>query len=44
MFVATLRWRDEFDVEAACKEKFPEDVFGQLGYIYGKDKQGRPVV
>ncbi|KAK7056327.1 Non-classical phosphatidylinositol transfer protein (PITP) [Paramarasmius palmivorus] len=44
MFVATLRWRDEFNVEAACKEEFPDDVFGKLGYIYGKDKEGRPVV
>ncbi|KAF9069766.1 CRAL-TRIO domain-containing protein [Rhodocollybia butyracea] len=44
MLVATLRWRDEFDVEAACKEEFPEDVFGQLGHIYGEDKAGRPVV
>ncbi|KAJ3732104.1 CRAL-TRIO domain-containing protein [Lentinula guzmanii] len=44
MFIATLRWRDEFNVEAACKEEFPQDVFGQLGHIYGKDKAGRPVV
>jgi hypothetical protein len=44
MFISTLRWRDEFNVEAACKEEFPQDVFGQLGHIYGKDKQGRPVV
>ncbi|KAL0059394.1 Non-classical phosphatidylinositol transfer protein (PITP) [Marasmius tenuissimus] len=44
MLVATLRWRDEFNVEAACKEEFPKDIFGQLGHIYGKDKEGRPVV
>ncbi|KAJ3772673.1 CRAL-TRIO domain-containing protein [Lentinula raphanica] len=44
MFIATLRWRDEFNVEAACKEEFPQDVFGSLGHIYGKDKAGRPVV
>ncbi|KAJ7117686.1 CRAL-TRIO domain-containing protein [Mycena epipterygia] len=44
MFVATLRWRDEFDVDAALKEEFPEDVFGKLGHIYGHDKEGRPVV
>ncbi|ESK97874.1 cral trio domain protein [Moniliophthora roreri MCA 2997] len=44
MFIATLRWRDEFNVDAACKEQFPDDVFGKLGYIYGKDKEGRPVV
>ncbi|KAJ7066436.1 CRAL/TRIO domain-containing protein [Mycena amicta] len=44
MFVATLRWRDEFKVDDACKEEFPQDVFGKLGHIYGRDKEGRPVV
>ncbi|KAF7308356.1 CRAL-TRIO domain-containing protein [Mycena chlorophos] len=44
MFIATLRWRDEFKVDDACKEEFPQDVFGKLGHIYGKDKDGRPVV
>ncbi|KAF7308982.1 CRAL-TRIO domain-containing protein [Mycena kentingensis (nom. inval.)] len=44
MLVETLRWRDEFKVNDACKEEFPEDVFGKLGHIYGRDKQGRPVV
>ncbi|KAF5355335.1 hypothetical protein D9758_006054 [Tetrapyrgos nigripes] len=44
MFVATLRWRDEFNVEAACKEEFPQDIFGNLGHIFGHDKQGHPVV
>ncbi|KAF7309950.1 CRAL-TRIO domain-containing protein [Mycena indigotica] len=43
-FVETLRWRDEFKVDDACKEEFPEDVFGKLGHIYGRDKEGRPVV
>ncbi|KAJ6581194.1 CRAL-TRIO domain-containing protein [Mycena capillaripes] len=44
MFVATLRWRDEFKVDDAVKEEFPQDVYGQLGHIYGRDKEGRPVV
>lgn len=44
MFVATLRWRDEFKVDDAVKEEFPQDVYGQLGHIYGRDKDGRPVV
>ncbi|KAL0955266.1 hypothetical protein HGRIS_004156 [Hohenbuehelia grisea] len=44
MMVATLRWRDQFGVEKAMKEEFPDDVFGQLGHVYGKDKEGRPVV
>ncbi|KAF8889307.1 ribosomal L37ae protein family-domain-containing protein [Infundibulicybe gibba] len=44
MLVATLRWRVEFDVEAAMKEEFPQEVFGQLGRAYGHDPDGRPVV
>lgn len=44
IFVATLRWREEFKVNDAVKEEFPKDVFGQLGHIYGRDKEGRPVV
>lgn len=44
MLIATLRWRDEFDVDAALKEEYPEDIFGNLGHIYGHDKGGRPVV
>ncbi|KAI6142924.1 CRAL-TRIO domain-containing protein [Pisolithus thermaeus] len=44
MFISTLRWRQSFDVEGAMKEQYPEEIFGGLGKIYGKDKQGRPVV
>ncbi|KAJ7696438.1 CRAL-TRIO domain-containing protein [Mycena rosella] len=43
MFVETLRWRDEFKVDSLLKEEFPE-FFDQLGHIYGRDKEGRPVV
>ncbi|KZV91507.1 CRAL/TRIO domain-containing protein [Exidia glandulosa HHB12029] len=43
MLLATLRWRDEMDIDAIMKEEFPEDVFGTLGRISGKDKEGRPV-
>jgi phosphatidylinositol transfer protein SFH5 len=43
MLTATLRWRDEFKVNEVVQEEFPDDVFGQLGYVYGKDKSGRPV-
>ncbi|KAH9479469.1 Phosphatidylinositol transfer protein SFH5 [Psilocybe cubensis] len=43
MFINTLRWRESFNIEAALKEEFPEEVFGKLGYIYGKDNGGRPV-
>ncbi|KAF8637640.1 hypothetical protein AX17_002708 [Amanita inopinata Kibby_2008] len=44
MLTATLRWRMFFNVEAAMEEQFPQEVFGQLGHAYGKDKGGRPVV
>ena len=43
MLTATLRWRDQFKVTEAIKEEFPDEVFGKLGYVYGKDKSGRPV-
>lgn len=43
MMIATLRWRDEFKVEEVINEKFDSDIFGNMGYIYGKDKEGRPV-
>lgn len=43
MLVATLRWRDEFNVDALMDEKFPEELFGNLGFVSGHDKEGRPV-
>jgi hypothetical protein len=44
MLVNTLRWREEFDIKAALVEDFPKDIFGNVGYISGHDKEGRPVV
>ncbi|KAJ2933139.1 hypothetical protein H1R20_g3940, partial [Candolleomyces eurysporus] len=44
MLVNTLRWRESFNVDAVMKEEFPEDVFGNMGKIYGLDKEKRPVV
>ncbi|KDQ51036.1 hypothetical protein JAAARDRAFT_62786 [Jaapia argillacea MUCL 33604] len=44
MLISTLRWRQSFNVDAANKEEFDEDIFGSLGYIFGKDKEGRPIV
>lgn len=41
--IATLKWRDEFNANGTLEESFPDDVFGGLGYVYGKDKQGRPI-
>lgn len=39
----TLRWRDEFGVDAAIQETFPEDIFGNLGHIYGRSKKNEPI-
>ncbi|KIM22854.1 hypothetical protein M408DRAFT_28393 [Serendipita vermifera MAFF 305830] len=43
MLIATLKWRREFKVDDLKTENFPEDVFGKVGVISGKDKDGRPV-
>ncbi|KAJ2648011.1 Non-classical phosphatidylinositol transfer protein (PITP) [Coemansia sp. RSA 1250] len=43
MLVNTLKWRAEFGVEGILQEEFPKDVFGNVGYLYGHDNDGRPV-
>ena len=43
MLIKTLKWRVEFKTDEIVKEEFPQDVFGNLGHIYGKDKGGRPI-
>jgi len=43
MLIETLKWRHEFKASETASETFPEDIFGKLGYVYGKDKEGRPV-
>jgi len=43
MLINTLRWRNEINIPQVMSEIFPSDVFGNLGYVYGKDKDGRPV-
>ncbi|TFK81322.1 CRAL/TRIO domain-containing protein [Polyporus arcularius HHB13444] len=43
MLVATLKWRDEFKIDEIMQEKFDPEVFGKLGVVYGKDKEGHPV-
>ena len=43
MLTATLRWRDQFKIDQVMKEEFPADIFGKLGFIFGKDKHGGPV-
>lgn len=44
MLIATLKWRDEFKVDEVVNEQFDEKIFGSLGRISGKDKEGCPVV
>ncbi|KAG5634866.1 hypothetical protein H0H81_000466 [Sphagnurus paluster] len=44
MLVSTLRWRTSINIDAVMKEEFPQDVFGSVGHIYGRDKENRPVV
>ena len=43
MMIDTLRWREEFKVEEAMKETYP-DIFASFGHLYGRDKEGRPIV
>ncbi|KAI9062585.1 CRAL/TRIO domain-containing protein [Trametes sanguinea] len=44
MLVSTLEWREEFKIDEVMHEEFDQDVFGRLGKVYGKDKEGRPVI
>ena len=43
MLIKTIKWRAAFKADELVNEKFPEEVFGNLSHIYGKDKEGRPV-
>ena len=42
MMIETLRWREEFNIEAAMNETYP-DIFDVFGHLYGRDKEGRPI-
>ncbi|KAF5383626.1 hypothetical protein D9615_003559 [Tricholomella constricta] len=44
MLVSTLRWRTSINLDAVMKEEFPQNIFGGVGHIFGRDKEGRPVV
>ncbi|KZT25261.1 CRAL/TRIO domain-containing protein [Neolentinus lepideus HHB14362 ss-1] len=44
MLVNTLRWRESFKLDEVMEEQFDDKLFGRVGHIYGKDKEGRPVV
>ncbi|KAJ1858859.1 Non-classical phosphatidylinositol transfer protein (PITP) [Coemansia sp. RSA 1822] len=43
MLVNTLQWRAEYGTDSILDEQFPDDVFGHVGMLYGRDKDGRPV-
>jgi hypothetical protein len=43
MMIETLQWREEFKIEEAMKETYP-DVFNGFGHLYGRDKDGRPMM
>ena len=43
MLTATLKWRKEIDIDAIMQEEFDQELFGRLGKVYGKDKDGRPI-
>ena len=43
MMISTLNWREEFKVDDLVTEEFPQDLFGSVGHVFGKDKGGRPV-
>jgi len=44
MLIGTLRWRQSFQIDNIMKEEFPQEVFGNVGHVYGRDKEGRPVI
>ncbi|THH27787.1 hypothetical protein EUX98_g6387 [Antrodiella citrinella] len=43
MLLATLKWRQDFGIEAIMAEKFDDAIFGKLGFVVGHDKEDRPV-
>ncbi|KAF8605958.1 CRAL/TRIO domain-containing protein [Ceratobasidium sp. AG-I] len=43
MFISTLKWRAEFRATDTVNEQFDQSIFGKLGYVHGKDKEGRPI-
>ncbi|KAF9646226.1 CRAL/TRIO domain-containing protein [Thelephora ganbajun] len=43
MMISTLKWREEFKTDEVVTEEFPQDLFGSVGHVFGKDKDGRPV-
>jgi hypothetical protein len=43
MMISTLKWRAEFKTDELATEAFSQDIFGPVGHVFGRDKDGRPV-
>ncbi|KDQ13018.1 hypothetical protein BOTBODRAFT_112040 [Botryobasidium botryosum FD-172 SS1] len=43
MLTSTLKWREEYKAAETADEEFPQDVFGGIGFVAGRDKEGRPI-
>ncbi|KAI8988040.1 CRAL-TRIO domain-containing protein [Mycotypha africana] len=44
MLINTLKWRKEYKTDGILDEEFDTNVFSDnVGFIHGKDKEGRPV-
>jgi hypothetical protein len=41
--IATLKWREEFKMDELVADTDLRDSFSTVGYVFGKDKEGRPV-
>lgn len=42
-FGATVKWREEFNIAGLLDEKFDESIYGGVGHVFGRDKEGRPI-
>lgn len=43
MMIATLKWREEFKMDELAADDDLRDAFSTVGYVFGKDREGRPV-
>lgn len=43
MMISTFKWREEFKVDELANDESLQAAFSSVGYIFGKDKDGRPV-
>ena len=43
MMISTLKWREEFKIDELVADESIREPFSSVGFLYGKDKGGRPV-